>query len=364
MSKLRLSKSLSERISDFKESDLYQVKSTQAKSEYWKYFSETIESKLEKESINIEGKSGVYIPNQSKYSIENILSYLKLLLSPTFVLRRILEKIGERIHGPFLMSYENSYNCVMKSEPISDPDLSRFRINHHLMINFPGILGKVSELKKHYKKWSGFELQGNVIQQYYFQNIIRTKLNQTSLSTVLEIGPGNGNLASILYQEFPGSRFILIDLPETSIAAISFIGNVYPNSKILLPQECSKVALKEGDFDFAFLTVDQLSLLSENSIDLAINVHSFQEMTHSQIATYFDLIQNTVKSDGYFFTANRVEKIPTSGNAYTQEQLDPPNLFSEYPWRKENLTLVYEISRLHRLTQLDDIFIKLEQIKK
>jgi hypothetical protein len=35
-------------------------------------------------------------------------------------------------------------------------------------------------------------------------------------------------------------------------------------------------------FDFAFLTVDQLHLLRDDTVDVAIECHSFQEMTRGQ----------------------------------------------------------------------------------
>jgi hypothetical protein len=100
------------------------------------------------------------------------------------------------------------------------------------------------------------------------------------------------------------------------------------------------------------------------SVDLAINCHSFQEMTHDQIAIYFRFVQQACREDGLFFVANRVEKIPCDENAYSVEQADPPNRFSEYPWNEGNDVLLYEISRLSRLVQLDGVFIRLERVHR
>ncbi|MCB1144842.1 MAG: hypothetical protein KDK54_21520 [Leptospiraceae bacterium] len=72
-------------------------------------------------------------------------------------------------------------------------------------------------------------------------------------------------------------------------------------------------------------------------------------------------IKNDYSKSEYFFTVNRVEKIPTNGDAYTQEQPEPPNRFHEYPWRNNYETLIYEISRLHRLVQLDNQYIRLDR---
>ena len=75
-------------------------------------------------------------------------------------------------------------------------------------------------------------------------------------------------------------------------------------------------------------------------------------------------IQRICRNLGYFFTANRIDKIPCGPDSLTQEQLEPPNRFAEYPWDVRNEVLIYEISRLLRLVQLDDVAIRLEQIHK
>ncbi len=85
------------------------------------------------------------------------------------------------------------------------------------------------------------------------------------------------------------------------------------------------------EYDFAFLTVDQLHCLADGCIDLAINCHSFQEMTHEQISVYFALVQRVCRESGFFFTANRIEKIPCGADARTIEQLDPPNRMADFP---------------------------------
>ena len=87
-------------------------------------------------------------------------------------------------------------------------------------------------------------------------------------------------------------------------------------------------------------------------------------MTHEQIDIYFKLVQRVCRDSGFFFIANRVEKIPCGPDAFAAEQLDPPNRFGEYPWNPVNEKLIYEISRLHRLTQIDAIAIRLERICK
>jgi hypothetical protein len=145
--------------------------------------------------------------------------------------------------------------------------------------------------------------------------------------------------------------------------AIPFLSNLFPQARLVLPHEIPETGLS-GEFDIAFLTVDQLHLIQDSTVDLAINCHSFQEMTQEQIAIYFAMAQRIVRDGGYFFVANRVDKLPCGPDAAEVEQRDPPNRFAEYPWKKQNETLIYEISRLSRLTQLDDVYLRLERIRK
>ena len=74
-------------------------------------------------------------------------------------------------------------------------------------------------------------------------------------------------------------------------------------------------------------------------------------MTKESINSYFDLIDRITKSNGYFFTSNRVEKI-MSGK---------PNRFSEYPWRENARSIFFKINPFYGLVQLDPLFVRLEQ---
>ena len=99
-------------------------------------------------------------------------------------------------------------------------------------------------------------------------------------------------------------------------------------------------------------------------MDLAINIVSFQEMLHQQIAEYFDLIHRVVKKEGYFFTSNRTEKIPVPPGDENKEVAIPMNRFYEFPWRSSNQKLINEISRLHSAAQQEPVSMRLERIIK
>ena len=87
-------------------------------------------------------------------------------------------------------------------------------------------------------------------------------------------------------------------------------------------------------------------------------------MSHTQIEHYFNLIERVGKNNSFFFTSNRVEKIPCGPGSYTQIKADLPNRFSEYPWNRKNEILIYEICRLMRIVNLDNHYIRMERLKK
>lgn len=362
-SELKVNYELAQRLHAFISSDLFTVHSHIAKSEYWKYHANKLRATISCDSVNVEGESGVYVPQKALALHRTARKVIQALLHPSKVVNWAVGQYMTRVSVPRLMSYEQAFDSVMSCMDVADLDLSPFRINHAKLAQCQKIFTSTVSLKKHYQNWSGYEASANIICHYYYQNILRGFIGEGQIGTVLEIGAGNGNFTSILYHEWAPIRVILVDLPETLAVAIPFLSSLFPKAKLLMPNEVQSAGLS-GIFDFAFLTVDQIEILADNSIDLTINCHSFQEMTHEQIEVYFKLVQRVCRESAFFFTANRVEKIPCGPDSFTSEQLDPPNRFAEYPWNPQNEKLVYEVSRLLRLVQLDGVSIRLERIRK
>ena len=156
-----------------------------------------------------------------------------------------------------------------------------------------------------------------------------------------------------------------MDLPETLAVAYVFLTKTFPSAAVVLPNECGDAGTPlPQDADFVFLTTEQIDRIGSDSVDLAVNCHSFQEMTRAQIELYFDLIQRACRPGAHFLTANRVEKIPGAPDSHDRPQPDPPNRFAEFPWHPKNHVLVHEVSRLLRLVQPDNVAIRLERIAK
>jgi len=363
MSKLNTNSAFAARLVEFINSDLFAIRSQVAKSEYWKYHSGQLRANVTGNTVEVSGESGFYVPQPTSALTRATRKILRGIKEPAKVANWAGRGLASILAVPRLMSYDKAFNAVMAHAEVSMPILSRFAVNHRAITGLPGVFATAAAVNRHYKSWSGYEASANIYNHYYYQNVLRGFVGGSRIATVLEIGAGNGNFPSIFFHDWAPIRMILIDLPETLAVSIPFLSSVFPDARIVMPNEIQAGGLPE-DFDFAFLTVDQLDVLRDGSIDLAINCHSFQEMTHEQIGIYFALIQRAVRESGFFFTANRVEKIPCGPDAFSAEQTDPPNRMAEYPWNPQNEVLVNEISKLSRLVQLDALSMRLERIRK
>jgi putative sugar O-methyltransferase len=364
MNKLEVSSGISKRLEAFISSDLFSTHSNFSKSAYWRQHADLFKYKCRGNSVEVSGSSGFYVPQLASVLKRTANKIMNAIKQSSLIVPWLQRLVESRFGVPRLMSYEKAFDAVMSCADVSVPILSPYTIDHRKLAQKSShVFTSTASIKRHYQSWSGYEASSNIILHYYYQNILHGFVDKNQINTILEIGAGNGNLPAILYHDWASVRVILIDLPETLAVSIPYLSSNFPNAKIVMPNEIGVSGLPQ-DFDFAFLTVDQLQLLTDNSIDLAINCHSFQEMTHEQIDIYFKLIQRVCRESGFFFTSNRLEKIPCGADAFSVEQLDPPNKFAEYPWGSRNEVLVYEVNRLTRLVQLDGIAIRLECIHK
>jgi hypothetical protein len=135
-----------------------------------------------------------------------------------------------------------------------------------------------------------------------------------TVSDYLEIGAGGGSLAALMRSTF-GCNVTIVDLPEVLPMSFLRLHLDFPDVPFALPHE-------DHAATFRFLAPDQVDCIPDESIDLAVNTSSFQEMLPGEIAKYFALARRALTRDGLFFCSNREEKI-----------LDGrPVRFDEYPW--------------------------------
>lgn len=369
MEDIKLKKNQVDELRGFKESKIFsdEIKASDSKSDYWKYNASLMKADIsEGGNVKISGESGFYIPAYQRNAFQflaaglaspkKVISYLK---------RGILNAV---LNSPVYVRPKKAFDMVMSHHDASEPVLSPFRLNHIEMSARHGTLKTSHDVLKDFKKCSDRPPNDHIYYGYYFFNILNNFSAISDQSKVLEIGGGTGNLASILFKKTKNIQMVLVDLPETIINAYIYLASIFPEQKILLPNqlgEMQKIEAQTFDgYDFIFATPSQLELIPNDYFDLVINTHSFQEMLPSQIKKYFESIQRVAKDKGHFFCVNRVEKISTGPEAYEKMQYDPPVRIYEYPWIAENITLVNEVSRFHRLTQADNVVIRLDKINK
>lgn len=346
MTKIKLHKDFIKRYKNFLESDIFIKQQKLSKSKYWEHHAKLIKSSIGDSSVHLDGFSGNYIPPK-KNSFDLYYRNFKSLV----------KKVIRYEVNPY-MSYKNALENVIKEKNIEG--------KHQLNLKIEKIIAKnYSECKIRYP--FNYHVSDHIVRSYYYLNILNSYIDFSKKLNLVEIGGGNGNLISLAKHHFNVNGILNIDLPETLSLCIPFVKNLFPDSKILMPNEINKDNVDADDFneyDFIFLTPSQISLVKKDLIDLSINTASFQEMTMQQIKLYLDFIQITTKNNGYFFCTNSVEKIPVDGNISKTDLLKiNPNRFFEYPF-KDNDLLIYQLCKFTSLVQSDPVYLRLEKIKK
>ena len=97
---------------------------TENLSDYWKYHSQNMSFHFEEGSIDISGDSGFYIPKSISQRIQTFFQ------NPIKLIEKIIEFYKAFSLRPKYLSWSEGFDAVMSSNPITDPDLSVYRINH------------------------------------------------------------------------------------------------------------------------------------------------------------------------------------------------------------------------------------------
>jgi hypothetical protein len=101
---------------------------------------------------------------------------------------------------------------------------------------------------------------------------VRRLLNGRQPRTILEIGAGYGRNAYAWLSIFPDSNITIVDIDPAIEISRWYLSDLFPKERL------------------RFLHPDQLDQVEPGSIDLAVSVSSFQEMTPPQVAEYLRLL--------------------------------------------------------------------------
>jgi len=161
--------------------------------------------------------------------------------------------------------------------------------------------------------WLGRRLSYDYLRALYHLRSIAPFLPQGVLSgeqrlVALEIGPGTGLLALALRQLIPNSTIVLVDLPEILPFSSVLLSLAFPQARPYMLGENGGGLADLERYDFLFLTPAAAQDLPPQSVDLAANTDSMQEMEVQAIRTYFELLRRVLRVPRLFYSSNRIEK--------------------------------------------------------
>ena len=130
--------------------------------------------------------------------------------------------------------------------------------------------------------------------------------DKNSSFSLLEIGAGWGGFSYGFKTLFPKSKYIIVDLPHTMLfSAINMVVS-FPEASFLFYGDSNfNSRLLAHDYDFCFIPNFAFdSCLELPSLDLGINIASFQEMSSLQVRNYLSILSSSGCKN--FYSLNRV----------------------------------------------------------
>ena len=143
--------------------------------------------------------------------------------------------------------------------------------------------------------------------------------------TVLDLGSGWGRLGHLLLQLNPQLAYVACDLPEALIIAQEYLPrHLDASTPVCRYSDNRRASFSDLSPGAWFVGTHDLDRFADSSIDLFVNVSSFQEMTLEMVTSYLGIIDRVAKN-GSFYTRQRLK-----GDVVTRER---------YPWPKGWLQL-------------------------
>ncbi len=121
----------------------------------------------------------------------------------------------------------------------------------------------------------------------------------------VDLGSGWGRLGYVLKSINKKCVYIALDLPEALLICITRLSKLFSKQKILSYEKLQTQRSWTKDqllsYDLAFGGPQDLERCMNKSIDVLVNIGSFQEMTQPQVNAYLKLINRKLK--GVFYTS-------------------------------------------------------------
>ena len=138
---------------------------------------------------------------------------------------------------------------------------------------------------------------------YYYAQKIRLLLKEHISPTVMELGGGFGGMAYYLLRDFPGVKYIGVDLPENAALQAYYLMSHFPHLNIKLWNEPG-IFDEDMTYDAYIMPNFAIPSLQENSITLSFNSYSLAEMSIESINNYIKIICSITKK--YIYHLNHV----------------------------------------------------------
>jgi len=191
-----------------------------------------------------------------------------------------------------------------------------------------------------------FQSRSHLLSYLHFNNIINTgRLKELGDIKYLEIGSGSGLLTSLIIEKLNVKKVHLIDLPHVIVYSFIYLSYKFPNLKISLPNE---INLKDSSFVSFYLPGEIENIKNFN---LMVNTESFAEMSMPNIVSYMNFLRENSETKNLFYCCNRVEKFMRNKSQINGDLL--PIRFTEYPWMQQDEVFHYKIEEFYsRFTKM------------
>jgi len=300
-----------------------------------KYYSDLWKGLIKEFEINEDELAGIDKIVKQKcrgYNFEKINSksakfYNRIIVlygGTLYGLKRIMEKF---IKSPFQRFSGRMKKWIARRlikssrEPIYDYHLFDIRTIKllkylkHRSVKIEEYLQPLSDEKK-------FVLTYNTLKTvYFFDKLLKNcDLSKHPEPSIFEIGAGTANLAILFGAHSLCKNYYIVDLPEMLLPASYELFRYLPDANQILPSEIGdrkRILLDPDKINFILLTPEQISLIPDNSIDIALNIESFGEMEQSIANNYVAAMYRVLRKNGYLFSANRESRVVSEHDGVT-----------------------------------------------
>lgn len=146
---------------------------------------------------------------------------------------------------------------------------------------------------------------------------------------VWEIGAGWGGFPYQFKTVCPNVTYVITDFPELFLFSATYLMTAFPDARVRFwgDQAPERTFENWRDYDFIFMPHTALDDLTPDRLDLAINMVSFQEMTHEQVTAYV--------SRAHALDCKLLYSLNRERSAYNHEIESVSAVISRYYWPRE-----------------------------